>query len=152
MRNAELVCFTDQEVLTSKLLLRYLVRNRNILVRPLLPHRQFRRAYLDIDCQVLPSLQDTFSLAIGDGMGFGKPGIVSTATGIQDLIAHGTNGLVVPAGDVDALADSLRYFAADRDRLKTMGQAAYATARQYSWRRFRKSIGDLVESIWAARC
>jgi glycosyltransferase involved in cell wall biosynthesis len=152
LRNAELVCFTNQEVLTSKLLLRYLVRNPNIAVRPLLPHRRFRRAYLDVDCQVLPSLQDTFSIAVGDGMGFGKPAIVSTATGIQDLIADGANGMVVPAGDVDALASSLRYFAADRHRLRTMGKAASETARQYSWQRFRKSIGDLVESIWAARC
>ena len=101
---------------------------------------------------MLPSLQDTFSIAVGDGMGFGKPAIVSTATGIQDLIADGANGMVVPAGDVDALASSLRYFAADRHRLRTMGKAASETARQYSWQRFRKSIGDLVESIWAARC
>ena len=151
VRDAELICITDQEVLTSKLLLTYLVRNPNIEVRPLLSHRRFRRAYLDVDCQVLPSLQDTFSITVGDGMGFGKPAIVSTATGIGDLIAHGVNGHVVPAGDIDALAESLRYFAADRRRLVTMGEAAYETARQYSWRRFRKSIGDLVESIWASR-
>ena len=86
-------------------------------MRPLLSHRRFRRAYLDVDCQVLPSLQDTFSITVGDGMGFGKPAIVSTATGIGDLIAHGVNGHVVPAGDIDALAESLRYFAADRRRL-----------------------------------
>lgn len=150
LRDAELLCFTDQEVLTSKLLLTYLVRNPNILVRPLLPHRRFQRAYLDVDCQVLPSLEDTFSITIGDGMGFGKPAIVSTATGIKDLIRHGVNGHVVPAGDVDALADSLRYFAADRRRLSAMGEAAWEAARQYSWRRFRKGIGDLVQSIWAS--
>jgi len=150
LRDAELLCFTDQEVLTSRLLLTYLVRNPNIQVRPLLPHRRFQRAYLDIDCQVLPSLEDTFSITIGDGMGFGKPAIVSTATGIRDLITHGVNGHVVPAGDVDALAESLRNFAADRRRLRGMGEAACDTARQYSWRRFRKRIGDLIESIWAS--
>ena len=147
---AELICFTDQEVLTSKLLLSYLVRNPSIVVKSLLPHRQFRRVYRDVDCQVLPSLQDNFSITVGDGMGFGKPAIVSTATGIQDLITHGVNGHVVPAGDVDALAESLRAFAADRRRLRTMGEAAYETARRYSWRRFRTRVAALIESIWAS--
>src|SRR5262249_22149850 len=149
LRDAELLCFTDQEVLTSKLLLTYLVRNPNILVRPLLPHRLFQRAYLDVDCQVLPSLQDTFSMRSGNGRGLGKPAIVSTKTGTQDLITHAVSALAVPAGDVDTLAESLRHFAADRRRLRAMGEAACETARQYSWRRFGKNVGDLIESIWA---
>ena len=149
LRDAELICCTDPEVLQSKRLLRYLVRNPNVTVRPLSSHREFIRQYAEIDCQVLPSLEDTFSVAVGDGMGVGKPAIVSTATGISDLITHGVNGHVVPAGDVDRLAESLQHFAADRRRLRTMGEAAYETARQYTWHRFRRSVVELVESIWA---
>lgn len=149
LRDAELICFTDLEVLQSKLLLRYLVRNPSISVRPLSGHRVFLGQYAQVDCQVLPSLEDSFSLAVADGMGVGKPAIVSSATGIQDLITHGVNGHVVPAGDVERLAESLQHFAADRRRLKTMGEAAYETARQFTWHRFRRSVGDLVESIWA---
>lgn len=149
LRDAELICFTNLEVLGSRPLLRYLVRNPSITVRPLPGQREFMREYANVDCQVLPSLEDTFSLAVGDGMGVGKPAIVSTATGIRDLIVHGVNGHVVPAGNVDRLAESLQHFAADRRRLRTMGEAAYETAREFTWRRFRRSVGELVESIWA---
>jgi glycosyltransferase involved in cell wall biosynthesis len=151
LRDAELVCCTDLEVLKSKLLLAYLVRNPSITVRPLSSHRAFQAQYREIDCQVLPSLEDTFSVAVADGMGVGKPAIVSTATGVKDLIEHGVSGHIVGAGDVEALAESLRYFAADRRRLRTMGEAAHETARRYTWHRFRQNVGDLVASLWAAQ-
>ena len=150
LRNAELICVTTPEVLQSKPLLRYLVRNPNISLRPLIGQRNFIAQYEQVDCQVLPSLEDTFSLAVADGMGVGKPAIVSSATGIQDLIVHGANGHVVPAGNVDRLVESLQHFAADRRRLRAMGEAAYETARQFPWARFRRSVGELVESIWRA--
>ncbi len=151
LRDAELICFTTPEVLQSKPLLRYLIRNPNITIRPLAGQREFMAQYEQIDCQVLPSLEDSFSLAVADGMGIGKPAIVSSATGIQDLIVHGANGHVVPAGDVDRLAESLQHFAADRRRLRAMGEAAYETARQFPWARFRRSVGELVQSLWSAR-
>lgn len=147
--DAELICCVDPEVLQSKVLLRYLVRNPNVTVRRLVPHREFLRLYESVDCQVLPSLEDTFSVAIGDGMGVGKPAIVSTATGIRDLITHGLNGHVVPAGNVDRLAESLQLFAADRRRLRSLGEAAYETARRYPWARFRRHVADLMTSLWA---
>src|SRR6185436_18611040 len=58
LRDAELICFTDPEVLQSKALLRYLVRNPNITMRPLSGHRAFVAQYTAVDCQVLPSLED----------------------------------------------------------------------------------------------
>jgi glycosyltransferase involved in cell wall biosynthesis len=149
LRNAELICFTTPEVLQSKLLLKYLVRNPNISLRPLSGQRQFIEQYEHVDCQVLPSLEDAFSLAVADGMGVGKPAIVSAATGIKDVIAHGVNGHVVPAGDVDRLAASLQHFAANRMRLRAMGEAAYETARAYPWERFHRTVGAVVEAIWA---
>ncbi len=151
LRNAELICFTTPDVLQSELLLKYLVRNPNISIRPLAGQRQFLAQYAHVDCQVLPSLEDSFSLAVADGMGVGKPAIVSTATGIQDLIVHGVNGHIVSAGDVDQLAASLQQFAADRTGLRAMGEAAYETARAFPWSRFRRSVAAVVESVWAER-
>jgi len=151
LRNAELICHVDLEVLRSKLLLGYLVRNPDITVLPLLPQRAFRERYRDVDCQVLPSLEDTFSLTIADGMGVGKPAIVSDATGVADLITHGVDGHIVPAGDPEALSDALRQFAADRQRLLAMGAAAHETISAYPWQRFRSSVADLVQRVWDCR-
>jgi glycosyltransferase involved in cell wall biosynthesis len=147
LRDAELVCLTDLEILRSKVLLGYLVRNPNITVRPLLGYHAFRRLYREIDCQVLPSLEDTFSRAVADGMAAGTPAIVSTATGVKDLIVHGVSGHIVPAGDVDALATALRAFGADRERRQAMGMAAHQAVQPHSWKRFRQRLTGLVQSI-----
>jgi glycosyltransferase involved in cell wall biosynthesis len=148
LKNAELVCITNLEILKSQLLLKYLVSNPNILVKPPVSHRAFARQYTEIDCQVLPSLEDTFSVSVGDGMGYGKPAIVSTSTGIQDLITHKADGYIVKAGDVAELTEALQFFAENRRRLRQMGEAAYDTARQYPWSRFRHDMGELIHSLY----
>jgi glycosyltransferase involved in cell wall biosynthesis len=144
--NAELVCLVDEEVLRSKLLLRHLVRHPSIQVGPLVPHRDLPAVYEGIDVQVLPSLEDGYGVAIAEGMGFGKPAIVSTETGIADVLTDGEDALVVPAGSADALRDALALACDDPSRLDRMGEAAFATAERYPWRDFEEAVADLVSA------
>jgi glycosyltransferase involved in cell wall biosynthesis len=88
----------DKEIFRSPLLLRYLVRNPNITVKVLMSPRKLKQEYLHCDCQVLPSLEDGFAVAVADGMALGKPAIVSTETGIADTLTHLENGYLVPTG------------------------------------------------------
>jgi hypothetical protein len=57
-RGAELRCLVDTEVLRSERVLRFLVRNPNVAVRPLVAHAQLAREYDEADCQILPSLEE----------------------------------------------------------------------------------------------
>lgn len=145
-KNAELVCLVDQDVLRSKPLLRHLVLHPSIEVRPLVPHRELRDVYASIDLQVLPSLEDGWAVAIAEGMGFGKPAIVSTETGIADVLTHGEDALVVPAGSVTALRDALALACDDPSRLERMGEAAFATAERRPWRDFEEAVADFVST------
>jgi glycosyltransferase involved in cell wall biosynthesis len=145
--NAELLCIVDLEVLRSPLLLKHLVAHQNIIVRRMGSHADFFATYQQIDCLVLPSLEDSFSLVVGDGMGRGTPAIVSTSTGIQDLIRHGVNGYVVETGNVEQLADALIAFAENVRGRRAMCEAAYETAREYTWARFRRGVGDFITDL-----
>jgi glycosyltransferase involved in cell wall biosynthesis len=147
LKNVELVCIADHEVLLSPLLIRYLVKNPNIVLKKTVPYNRFLNEYFEIDCQVLPSLEDTFSFVIGEGMGYGKPAIVSRDTGISDLITHLHDGYIVKTGSVEELKEAILYFYENRNRVREMGESAYEIARKYSWERFGREFVDFAISI-----
>jgi glycosyltransferase involved in cell wall biosynthesis len=75
--------------------------------------------------------------ALLEAMATGLPVVSTRHGGIPEVVEHGVSGLLVPEGDVAAVADCLRRIAADasvRDGLATRGAAAvrdqFSAARQ----------------------
>jgi glycosyltransferase involved in cell wall biosynthesis len=64
-------------------------------------------------------------------MSRGKPVIGTKPGGHTDLIIDGETGLVVPAGDVPALARAMGTLIADEARRERLGQAAGVHARRF---------------------
>jgi len=143
---AELWCYTSEEIFQSQKLLRYLVANPTIIVKPLVPHRIFQALLQEIDCQILPSLEDSFSFVIGDGMGRGVPAIVSDETGIADLMVDRENGMIVRTGSIQQLMSAIDFCCTNPRRLHAIGDAVYETARLYSWDRFRNEFARLTDA------
>jgi glycosyltransferase involved in cell wall biosynthesis len=56
---------------------------------------------------VHPSYGDGFAYAPAEALACGVPVIVSEDTGMKDLIVHGRNGLIVPTGELSALAEAV---------------------------------------------
>jgi glycosyltransferase involved in cell wall biosynthesis len=54
--------------------------------------------------------------------------------------------LIVSAGSVQELIAAIDLCCSNPRLLRDMGEAAYETARQYSWARFRNSFLTLTES------
>jgi glycosyltransferase involved in cell wall biosynthesis len=151
LRNAELIYLGGLEILQSKLLLKHLVRNPTIKLHKIMPARQFAKFYPHIDCQVLPSLEDSFSLVVGEGMGWGKPAIVSSETGIKDILTHRQDGYIVKTGSVNELKEAILYFYENPKRITEMGEAAYATVKRYSWERFEREFRRLILDLYQAK-
>ena len=66
--------------------------------------------------------------------------------GASDLVRNGENGLVIPAGDPEAIAQSLRWCLDNRDKLAPMAQAALETARGWQWSDYRARLYDTITS------
>jgi glycosyltransferase involved in cell wall biosynthesis len=92
------------------------------------------------DVFVLPSLFEGSSLAVLEAMAAGKPVVSSAIGGTDELVVDGESGLLVPPGDVGALALALnkvlseaelraRLGARARDRVQTCFSASTAAAR-----------------------
>jgi glycosyltransferase involved in cell wall biosynthesis len=73
---------------------------------------------------VVPSRGEGFGLVALEAAERGRAAIVSDVGGLPEIVADGTTGLVVPAGDADALAQSIVALAQDPDRTRAMGAAA----------------------------
>ena len=150
LKRAELICITD-DLLQSRLLLGYLVRNGNIKIKPLMPYRKFLAEYENVDSLILPSFEDVFPFAIGEGMGYGKPAILSADTGTSEILTHKHDGLVVETGSVDSLKEAILYLYDNSANIKFMGEAAYETAVKFSWSRFERSFCDLISRLYGER-
>ncbi len=64
---------------------------------------------------------------VWQAMAAARPVVSADTPGIREAVTDGINGLLVPAGDAEALADALRRLAADAGLRARMGQAARAT-------------------------
>ncbi len=73
---------------------------------------------------------ESFCLSILEAMCFGCPSVSTRVGGIPEVVEDGESGLLVPAGDVDALAKALEALIHDASRRRALGAAARARARE----------------------
>jgi len=85
---------------------------------------QKQNAFNDADCVVLPSYAEGLPMALLEGMAEGLPAIATHVGSIPALINDGVEGFLVPAGDVEALADRICRLARDPALRRRMGQCA----------------------------
>jgi glycosyltransferase involved in cell wall biosynthesis len=65
----------------------------------------------------------------------GTPTIASDSPGLRESVVDGRTGMLVPHGDVPALAAALETLARDRARVDALGREALAFSRGFSWDR-----------------
>jgi glycosyltransferase involved in cell wall biosynthesis len=71
---------------------------------------------------VLPSFAEGLPVVIMEAMALGRPVVSTFVAGIPELVQAGENGWLVPAGDVEALADAMQAcLQSSTERLDAMG-------------------------------
>ena len=88
---------------------------------------QVREEILAARALVLPSFAEGLPVVIMEAMALRRPVISTYVAGIPELVRPGEHGWLVPAGDVDALAQAMQAcLDAPADTLARMGEAAHA--------------------------
>jgi glycosyltransferase involved in cell wall biosynthesis len=82
------------------------------------------RALRESDVFLMPSTSEGLPVALLEAMAYGKPIVATRVGGIPDVLADGREGLLVPPGDVDALAGAVGTLVADPQRAQALGRAA----------------------------
>ncbi len=87
---------------------------------------QVKAELLAAQALVLPSFAEGLPVVLMEAMALGRPVISTYIAGIPELVRDGVDGWLVPAGDVQALAQAMRAcLQATPQQLASMGQAAY---------------------------
>jgi hypothetical protein len=89
-----------------------------------------KRLYATADLFVLPTLADCFPLVIQEAMAAGLPVVATDVGAIREAVRDGETGLLVPPGDVHALAVALATLVADPAARQAMGVRGRAMAEQ----------------------
>jgi glycosyltransferase involved in cell wall biosynthesis len=75
--------------------------------------------------------------------------ITTKAGGIPEVIEDGVNGLLIEAGDVDALAASLRRVYEDRGLLESLSLTAARRAPDFTIEKAAEHAAEMIEQVSA---
>jgi glycosyltransferase involved in cell wall biosynthesis len=110
--------------------------------------REYNRAQV----LVSPSLYEGFGLPAAEAMACGTPVVATTAGAFPEIVEDSTSGLLVPPGDEEALAQSIRTMLQNPLRCRSMGDAGARRIRErFSWRRSAEEMLALYQDVLAER-
>jgi glycosyltransferase involved in cell wall biosynthesis len=116
--------------------------------RPLLPQPAlFAEAYPAADAFVMPSHAEGFGFTNVEALSFGLPAVSSTVGAIPETVDSGRTGLLVPPGDVAALASAMEGLLADPARARRLGDAGRADfLARFTRDRFRAELARVYRA------
>jgi len=102
--------------------------------------------YSLMDVFVLPSHREGFPRAPMEASAMKVPCVVTDIRGCREAVEHSRNGLLVPLGDVQALADAIIELLTDREKARRMGEEG----RRMALERFdEQMVFEKVEAEYA---
>ena len=99
-----------------------------------------------VDIHVHASLHDSLPIAIAEGMSFGKPAVVTSVGGVEEMVTHEHTGLVVPMNDPVALAREVVRLLRDPETGRRLGSEAQ---RRYQQRYRPEVMTRALEGLFA---
>lgn len=100
---------------------------------------------------VLPALFEPYGGVVMEAKGQGLPCIVTGQGGFGESVEHGIDGLHVPAGEPEPLADALVALLGDPQAAARMGHRAHAEVlRQYTWAHVVDRMAPFIERAAAS--
>lgn len=105
------------------------------------------RWYAAVDALVVPSLADTWGMALNEAAAAGLPLVAAEgAGGAWELVEDGVNGFRVPSGDVAALAEALRRLVADEQFRRDAGAYSAKVATRFTADAWAEAVVQTVRA------
>ncbi len=106
--------------------------------------------YRMADVYVLPSISETWGLAVNEAMACKRAVVVSSTCGCAaDLVQANVNGYVFKKDNVHDLADKILLLL-DKQKLKAMGEASFNKIHNNNYNEIRLAIESSIDSYYAS--
>lgn len=98
----------------------------------------------------MPSRSETWGDVFLEAMAHGLPCVGASSDAVPEIVAHGETGLLVPPGDVPALAAALTTLLADQALRRQMGaRGRERVAAAFTWAHVAERIAPLLADVAA---
>ncbi len=124
--------------------------SQTVQLLPIRPDVEFY--YAASDAYVAPALEDAFGLPPLEAMGCGLPVVVSSTSGISEIVNAGVDAIVLKdPRNVGALIAAISELTENSIRRNEIGVQAAITAERYSWRQNVSQLEAIFENILLSR-
>jgi glycosyltransferase involved in cell wall biosynthesis len=98
---------------------------------------------------IFPSPKEGWGITVVEAAACGTPSLASDSPGLRDSVRQGETGMLVPHGDVSALADRMLELADSPELVARMGASARRFAEGLTWERTAAATANHLTDIIA---
>jgi phosphatidyl-myo-inositol alpha-mannosyltransferase len=123
---------------------------RGVTVLGKVDEAQKHDALEQADVLCAPSLgAESFGMVLTEAFAAGTPVIASDIAGYRDVVRDGVDGVLVPPGDAQAMAEALRDLYEEPERRAQMARAAASDVERFAWPRVAAEVIGAYEDAIA---
>src|SRR5437764_9010880 len=128
----------------------YLLDTENVRVLGKVDDETKDRELEQADLLVAPSLRgESFGMVLTEAFAASTPVVAANIPGYRDVVRDGVDGLLVPHGDAQALAEVLRDLHDEPERRGEMARAAARDVERFAWPRVAGQVMSAYEDAVA---
>jgi glycosyltransferase involved in cell wall biosynthesis len=99
------------------------------------------------DLVILPSVAEAFGIALAEALYVGTPVVATRVGGIPEIVDDGVDGVLVPPGNPEALAEAIAGLLKDPERLgKMAGAGRDKVTRRFSFQTMVKQYEEIYDA------
>jgi phosphatidyl-myo-inositol alpha-mannosyltransferase len=103
--------------------------------------------YSRADLYLCPTTMASFGVTLLEAMACGTPLLVSDITGFRELVAGGTEAVMVHKDDPAAWADAIVGLLGDESRRRAMGAAGLTKSETFAWPRIGEQVLEVYRRV-----
>ena len=108
------------------------------------------RELLSADVLAAPSLGgESFGMVLTEAFASGTTVVASDIAGYRDVVRDGVDGLLVPPGDAQALAETLRDLYHEPERRRQLARSAADSVQRFAWKHVALEVMDAYKDAIA---
>lgn len=113
----------------------------------LLSAAELAEAYRCADIVCIPSLQEGQGIVALEAQACAKPVIATQTGGLTEIVKDRQTGILVPPGDIQALAGAILELAGDDSLRRALGSNAAQWAQAFAWENVLSKAVDLYDTL-----